>query len=850
MAVSTAAKRIFNKKLQFGNLSFTYIGDTTIDFPKVTDIMVSRNGIYVVNTNFFTGITYYRKNANGTIGSLVESGRRWSGSEINEINQQNSSVSAAYTIYTDPRDGLDYLIGWSKSYARIFIFKLQDSIDDDSRNIKTIDTYTENIPKAIAPYSRAGWDGDHTIYFLDTADLTLYKFDIYDPSKGLIRIGQLKGYFQSNAYTGSGLFLSPDGSMLYLPGGAASIDYLLQVYLLTDYEDRNKKEGSIYQYSDQITYTDLNSIGSSSTLATGNVFYNHLDKVAYRTFWTASSIYNYRCVLTSDLANSFPYGINLTKADAEVHNGDYDLIFNTYPRVGSDPTPPSVYSYKFKILVNNVQAYPATPGYSGDNDILTNNILIIPNSYFKEVLGINWVEIWFRDNQGIVIYYFPVLSRNKPAVISLSIDKDEIHSEYVNFMANVSDEIGDTLSYRILINNIVAEDWSSDGYLAPMKIVRNYRPGTFVTGPNTITVEIRSNFKGNIVESSESISLVKNNNLPDLSTEIKGRNVIINSNDKDGDLLSFRILVNDTQVIPEQGYSMYFPTPLETEFVIPRDKININQINKVTIQVRDQSEDVATANHNVYMTYSGLLFSDPEGNYYTDDIGQLLKYLDIGTVLARETSDIYEVRVCNTLGYPVGNITLDPIYDDLDPVTEIIELSKTGGKDFRADQHLLYDEKVVHHGDYVTVFIRINALDGAAGGGHFRVIAKADPVIATWVGSIDGGSIDDHTIQFNQSIGEVVAIQDTLTVSNRDSDRATSSDLYEVGPLSLDEGNISEVVPNREVGSSDSEEGNDTLSDQTLSIQDTSYSEDSVPNRELSTPDESISDESSTVSEE
>ncbi|MCM3274380.1 hypothetical protein, partial [Paenibacillus elgii] len=72
--------------------------------------------------------------------------------------------------------------------------------------------------------------------------------------------------------------------------------------------------------------------------------------------------------------------------------------------------------------------------------------------------------------------------------------------------------------------------------------------------------------------------------------------------------------------------------------------------------------------------YSGLMFMDTSQKYYSTSIGEVLKYLDMSTMIAGQTSLEIQVKLTNTYPFDVKNIQLWPEHN-INGLT--IEISKS-----------------------------------------------------------------------------------------------------------------------------------------------------------------------------
>jgi len=121
--------------------------------------------------------------------------------------------------------------------------------------------------------------------------------------------------------------------------------------------------------------------------------------------------------------------------------------------------------------------------------------------------------------------------------------------------------------------------------------------------------------------------------------------------------------------------------------------------------------------------YSGLMFMDTSQQYYSTSFGEILKYLDFGTMISGQTSLDVKVYLTNTLPFDVKNIRIYPEYN-IDGLT--VELSKTN-LPFIAESELFYDQ-VLGFDEVIEFYVRLTTDKNKVGGGTFDIKVKADAV--------------------------------------------------------------------------------------------------------------------------
>ncbi|MBW7474083.1 discoidin domain-containing protein [Paenibacillus oenotherae] len=120
--------------------------------------------------------------------------------------------------------------------------------------------------------------------------------------------------------------------------------------------------------------------------------------------------------------------------------------------------------------------------------------------------------------------------------------------------------------------------------------------------------------------------------------------------------------------------------------------------------------------------YSGLMFMDASQNYYSTSLGEVLKYLNFGTLIAGQTSLDVKVILANTNPFDVQNIRIHSQHaiDGL-----ILQLSKSNAP-FIGEETLTFDQ-VLAFDNTLDFYIRLVVDPASTGGGNFDIHVEADP---------------------------------------------------------------------------------------------------------------------------
>ncbi|MBN3522260.1 hypothetical protein [Paenibacillus apiarius] len=213
-----------------------------------------------------------------------------------------------------------------------------------------------------------------------------------------------------------------------------------------------------------------------------------------------------------------------------------------------------------------------------------------------------------------------------------------------------------------------------------------------------------------------------------IQLQLTGNKLTGKLDDPDKGKVQYRVLLNGKPYDPDNGeFTRLASSPVDINLYISEREILFNQENKLTVEFQDYWGQPDRWETTFIGTYSGLMFMDETGNYYSDTFGGILKYLDFGIIIAGQTTVDQKVVVKNQLGYEITNLTLESIEESL-PQGVTIELSRSN-KPFIAQDKLLYSQ-IFQQDDTVEFYVRIATVIEAEPtvNGQFEIRAKADRV--------------------------------------------------------------------------------------------------------------------------
>lgn len=201
------------------------------------------------------------------------------------------------------------------------------------------------------------------------------------------------------------------------------------------------------------------------------------------------------------------------------------------------------------------------------------------------------------------------------------------------------------------------------------------------------------------------LSLTLLNTKASIELKLTGNKLTGRLEDADKGKVQYRVLLNDKPYFPANGeFTRLAASPVDINLSISERDIVFNRENKLRVEYQDYWGETESWETKFIGSYSGLMFMDETGNYYSDTFGGILKYLDFDMLIAGQTSLDQKVVVKNQLSYSITNLTLETVNESL-PDGVAIELSRKSSPFIPVDS-LLYSE-VLHHGDTVEFYVRI-----------------------------------------------------------------------------------------------------------------------------------------------
>lgn len=213
--------------------------------------------------------------------------------------------------------------------------------------------------------------------------------------------------------------------------------------------------------------------------------------------------------------------------------------------------------------------------------------------------------------------------------------------------------------------------------------------------------------------------------------KVNGKNELYNINVDDLiEMKSNGFSLENLSLLNEQDWIDISPNGIY-RFAYYIEQKNINDVAKINSLISNElcvTDTPKVSNINIIYDatdkkYYGLMFVDENYNYYSTSIGEILQYLDFGTLIAGQTSLEVEIILVNSYNFKVNNLQLS-VVENFDGVK--VELSKTINP-FIAENSLLYNE-IFEPEQEIKFYVRLVIDRNAHIGGGFDIKVKADPI--------------------------------------------------------------------------------------------------------------------------
>lgn len=211
-----------------------------------------------------------------------------------------------------------------------------------------------------------------------------------------------------------------------------------------------------------------------------------------------------------------------------------------------------------------------------------------------------------------------------------------------------------------------------------------------------------------------------------IDIELNGNTLKGILSDADLTRVQYRVLLNNQHYFPADGsFTKLGESPQNIELAISSKDIHIDDWNTIKVEFQDFFGTTDYWSTQFIGTYSGLMFKDVYGQYYSSEIGEVLQYLDFGVIIAGQTTIEHEVILKNQYSYDVKDVHLYANTTNF-PTGMACEFS-TSLSPFTPHPELRLN-KVLKNNEEFSFFVRLKSELGATpdANGSFDIIVRAE----------------------------------------------------------------------------------------------------------------------------
>lgn len=338
--------------------------------------------------------------------------------------------------------------------------------------------------------------------------------------------------------------------------------------------------------------------------------------------------------------------------------------------------------------------------------------------YYKE--GTDWKVAHGSNYEAVNTYGM--------ADMSLVSDKDEFIKNNEISVLLLSDTRTELLymggikllyRYRLDLSGRKMSNWSEWTLGSFNEIIRVYASDMEGNTDKTLSVE----FEIGATPYKESKPIHIDSNAPTIDIKQDMQEFTVTVEDPEGDTVKVIVMMNGVQVYPTNNQEpTYQSTPNVYFKNFISSELEPGKNNIMEVIATDYYGKQTKVKHEFFARYVGLMFHDDKHQYYSTDLGELLKLLVMSPkIIAGAVTLPSKVYVTNEYGFPVTNVKL---YSDDSPDNTTVVFSKTLEP---FTDHLVLDmgdtEYNINEGFHF--FVRVQSHHSALNGGTFSIVVEA-----------------------------------------------------------------------------------------------------------------------------
>jgi hypothetical protein len=326
-----------------------------------------------------------------------------------------------------------------------------------------------------------------------------------------------------------------------------------------------------------------------------------------------------------------------------------------------------------------------------------------------------------------IIYFYTDDAAYLPEISNVTITPSTTHNDVIILNASVQYNYDVKIRFRVVAGNgAIVANWSA--YQDPfLPITGNLTTSLLSIGLNNLTIEVETqDVKTNSLLIPNAVTII--DNYPQLAIiNLDSDNFKVHATITDadaGDTVQYRLTMINNRVISKivVPWTTLSAPPSDISYEWDSGDIEVNTNNTLRIECRDNLGGVTTYDYVFTGEYKNMMFTLPNGNFYSTDKGVELSLLDFGTLLAGNTTDIVEIFIRNNNPGPVSNIEITSQLGN-GITDQYIEFSKTEVP-FVPETVLSFGQLVMNKYDTTSFYMRVRTESYADGVNYFKLFVN------------------------------------------------------------------------------------------------------------------------------
>ena len=339
---------------------------------------------------------------------------------------------------------------------------------------------------------------------------------------------------------------------------------------------------------------------------------------------------------------------------------------------------------------------------------------------FYKAGTLDYAVYLFKDESEEDPYFTSInttfLLSDGPEITEYTLTPKVTHNDAVLVAAKLIEETNQKIKYEITLNNLVMQEetsFKSAPYIISKEL--NFDLDKFNIGDNEIKISVE-NESG---QKDSKISIVEIVNtepqITVLNKTSSGFKAIIG--DDDGDKVRYKIYLNNEVF---QDWSDWVEEGVEVNVAWNSNQVKVGENNTFKIEFEDNFSEHIINNYEYTFEGApiGLVFMSPDGDYYSDEDGNIIKPVVLDDTISGTTTNPKEVIIKNNSAFNFTDVflSLNPISHE-DNIDHEISLNKLSEEGYTTEINL----GVLGPNEQKSIFTRVSSDKTSNSNGSFNI---------------------------------------------------------------------------------------------------------------------------------